>query len=381
MEFERNKIGVLIAEDDFLIAEEITRIVKKLGYHQLGVASNGIKALEMACSLKPDVVLMDVKMPKMNGLEAAQKMFDDGCGAAIIILSAHESNDLVEEASKSGVASYLTKPPKPEEIERAVYIALARKRDLNESQRLIMELEKHKEQLAELNATKDRFFSILAHDMRNPIAALYSFSNYLNENCETIPASDLKHYLSIIHTTSKGLTDLLEELFLWANLRSDRYVLNPEIVMLADVISSVTNLLMTGITQKNIQLDININPGLHVYLDRNSMQTVVRNLVSNAIKFTPQNGKITIGVTDKSNKVEITVKDTGVGISEEDMPKLFKIDAHYTTTGTEGETGSGLGLVLCKELIEKNKGNIWVKSEVGEGTSFIFELPKFSEDE
>ena len=127
-----SKVKVLIAEDDFLIAEEISRIIKKLGYQLIGVASNGVKAVEMALKQKPDVVLMDIIMPKMDGLDAARQIVN-ACSAAIIILTAHESHDLIEKAGEFGIAAYLTKPPKPEEIERAVYIALARHRDLAES--------------------------------------------------------------------------------------------------------------------------------------------------------------------------------------------------------------------------------------------------------
>ena len=381
MDVVKNEISVLIAEDDFLIADEISRIIKKLGYKQLGVAGNGLKAMEMALSLHPDVVIMDIKMPKMNGLEAAKKIVDDGCTAAIIILTAHESNDLVEEASKSGVAAYLTKPPKPEEIERAIYIALARKRDLNESQRLVRELEQHKKQLAESNAMKDRFFSILAHDMRNPVSALYTFTDYINENASSISKEELHEYLSVIHSTSKGLSDLLEELFLWASLHSNRYEIKPELISLAEVVNSVISLLITNSMQKNVHLESKIELSVQVYSDRNMLQSVVRNLVSNAIKFTPPDGQVTITAIDNDNEIWVSIKDTGVGINKKDISKLFRINEHYTTSGTEGETGSGLGLVLCKELLEKNSGKIWVESEHGKGSSFTFTLPKHSANE
>jgi signal transduction histidine kinase len=376
MESVLGKIKVLIVEDDFLISDEISRIVKKLGYQLVGVASNGNKALEMAAGLKPDVIIMDIKMPKMSGLEVARKITDENGPAAIIILTAHESHDLVEEASKSGVAAYLTKPPKPEEIERAIYIALARHRDLLESRRLVKELEEHKQQLAELNATKDRFFSILAHDMRNPVSALYTFSDYLNTNINDISTDDLHQYLSVIHSTSKGLSDLLEELFLWASLRSNHYHFKPEQIVLHKIVDSVVSLLTTGATQKNIALTSNIPSNTTVFADKNMIHTVVRNLVSNAIKFTPIDGRVTISSTDSENEVTVHVVDTGIGISKKDLPKLFRIDEQFTTTGTKGETGSGLGLVLCKELVEKNKGKIWVESEHGSGSSFVFKLPK-----
>ena len=378
MEVGKKDISVLIAEDDFLIADEIIRITKKLGYKYLGVAGNGQKAFEMAFNLHPDVVLMDIKMPKMSGLEVAKKLIEEGSTAAIIILTAHESYDLVDEASKSGVAAYLTKPPRPEEIERAIYIALARKRDLIESQRLIKELEFHKQQLAESNAMKDRFFSILAHDMRNPVSALYTFTSFLNDNIKVVSQEELQQYLSVIHATSKGVSDLLEELFLWASLRSNRYDFNQESIIIEEVISPILSLLTANATQKDIRLENQVLPDIQVYADRNMLQTVIRNLVSNAIKFTPQHGSVQIKSSINAENVMISITDTGIGICKEDISKLFRIDEHFTSVGTFGETGSGLGLVLCKELIERNNGKIWVESEPGKGTTFTFALPKNS---
>lgn len=375
MDLLKNKISVLIAEDDFLIADEISRIIKKLGYKQLGIAGNGVKALEMAMSLNPDVVIMDIKMPKMTGLEVAKKIVDNGCPSAIIILTAHESHDLVEEASKSGVAAYLTKPPKPEEIERAIYIALARQRDLIKSQQLIKELEERKRELADLNATKDRFFSILAHDMRNPVSALYTFTEYLSDNVKNISEEELHQYLSVIHTTSKGLSELLEELFLWASLRSNRYEFKPEKIVLNEAVSSVVSLLMANATQKGIQLESAIDANIAVNADRNMLHSVLRNLVSNALKFTPQAGKVSVTATVKDNDILVCISDTGLGITKKDVAKLFRIDEHYSTLGTKGETGSGLGLVLCKDQVERNQGKIWVESEAGKGSNFFFTLP------
>jgi len=369
------KIKVLIAEDDFLIAEEISRIIKNLGYQVIGVASNGIKAVEIAMKLKPDVVLMDIIMPKLDGLEAAKKIVND-CSSAIIILTAHESHDLIEKAGEFGIAAYLTKPPKAEEIERAVYIALARHRDLSESRRLIKELESHKRQLKELNATKDKFFSIIAHDLRNPVAALFNFSEYLETNLNNISNEELPQYLSIIRTTAKGLFGLLDELLLWANLQSNHYEFKPTMLQVAEEANAVINLLGANAVRKNVHLGMHIDPAIQVYADHNSLHTVLRNLVTNAIKFTPANGFVNIHTKTNNHDVYISIEDTGVGIPQEHIEKLFRIDKQSSTAGTEGETGTGLGLVLCKEMVERNNGKIWVESKQGEGSSFTFALPK-----
>ena len=370
-----SKVKVLIAEDDFLIAEEISRIIKKLGYQLIGVASNGVKAVEMALKQKPDVVLMDIIMPKMDGLDAARQI-ESACSAAIIILTAHESHDLIEKAGEFGIAAYLTKPPKPEEIERAVYIALARHRDLAESRRLIRELEDHKRQLKELNATKDKFFSIIAHDLRNPVSALFNFSQYLESNISTISNEELPQYISIMKNTANGLFGLLDELLLWANLQSNHYEFKPALLQVAEEANTVVNLLGANAARKKVHMAINIDPETQVFADHNMLHTILRNLVTNAIKFTPSNGSININSSINHHEVFINVEDTGIGIAKENMEKLFRIDQQSSTLGTEGETGTGLGLVLCKEMVERNNGKIWVESNPGQGTCFTFALPK-----
>ena len=182
--------------------------------------------------------------------------------------------------------------------------------------------------------------------MRNPVSALFTFSGYLNENAKDITTNDLHQYLSVINTTAKSLSELLEELFLWANLRSNRYEFEPEIIPLSETINSVLSLLQASAIQKNILLENNISNDLLVFSDKNMLQTIVRNLILNAIKFTPQKGQITITATDNPNEIVLAVNDTGIGINKKDLSKLFRIDEHYTTTGTNGETGSGLGLVF-----------------------------------
>ncbi|NJK98292.1 MAG: response regulator [Bacteroidales bacterium] len=218
---DRSKIKVLIAEDDFLIAEEISRALKNSGYTLSGIAPNGKKAVELTCSLKPDVVLMDIKMPRMDGLEAS-RLIQEQCPTPVVIITAHESHDLVEKASEAGITAYLTKPPKADEIERAITIALARHKDMLKSRQLIHELEESRHELHLLNASKDRFFSILAHDLRSPVSALSVFSEQLVSNLETLEKQELIEYLSVIHNTSKSLSELLENLLLWAGFQVNR---------------------------------------------------------------------------------------------------------------------------------------------------------------
>lgn len=375
MDTTPSNIKVLIAEDDFLIAEEVSRLLKKLGYHVIGIASNGLKAIEMTGKLKPNVILMDIKMPKIDGIEAAQ-IITQNYAIPIVILSAHESHDLLEKASESGIGAYLTKPPKIEELDRAITVARARNQDLVESRALIKQLESHKKQLKELNANKDKFFSIIAHDLRNPVSALSAFSEQLMLNMDDISKVELQQYIAIIQNTSTGLSELLEELLLWASLQTNRYEFKPDIVSVAEVVASITSLLGTSAVNKNICIIHEIEPELKIFGDKNMVHTIFRNLISNAIKFTALDGEVSIMCTENEKDVTIMVIDTGVGIRHEQINKMFSIENQKSTPGTEGEPGSGLGLVLCREMVEKNLGKIWVESQPGIGSKFIFTLPK-----
>jgi two-component system, sensor histidine kinase and response regulator len=369
------KIKIIVAEDDFLIAEETVRIVKHLGYQVVGVASNGIKAVDLALKLKPDVILMDIKMPKMDGLEAAKKIYDQNDEIAIVILSAHESTDLIDKAGSFGVSAYLTKPPKADEIHRAINIALARHNDLIKTKNLVRQLEEHKQKLHEINATKDKFFSIIAHDLRNPVSSLYSFTDYLSQHSDKITSDNMQQYIKAIHNTSKSLFDLLDELLLWGRLQSDRCPCEPQPVKIQDIVRSIVDLLHATALNKHINIVNLVDNESMAYADKNMIQTVLRNIISNALKFTPENGEITIKNKIENDLLEITVTDTGIGLRDEDISRLFRIDDQFTTPGTNGEKGTGLGLILCKEMIERNNGKIWVESKIDVGSSFIFALP------
>lgn len=372
---ERNNIKILIAEDDFLIAEEISRALKNSGYILAGIAPNGKKAVELAESLKPDVILMDIKMPKMDGLEAARIIFQK-CPTPVVIITAHESHDLVEKASESGIAAYLTKPPKPDEIDRAITIALARHKDLLKYKKLVDELEENRQKLHQLNASKDRFFSILAHDLRSPVSSLSVFTDQLIANMDTFDKQELHEYLSVIGNTSKGLSDLLENLLLWASLQVDRIEFKPSSIEIYELVSSIETLFTTAFQHKNIKFTNAIPANCSAFADDYMVNTILRNLISNAVKFTPVGGKISVIAEDDEDMILISVKDNGMGISDENLKKIFQLDQPISSLGTNGEKGTGLGLLLCKEMVEKNHGEIWVESIPGGETIFSFTLPR-----
>jgi len=237
-------------------------------------------------------------------------------------------------------------------------------------------LEISEEKLQELNASKDRFFSILAHDLKNPFTALIGYSEMLLEDFEDFSDAEKKEFISVIYKTSKNVYELLENLLDWSRIQTGRMELLPAKIDLYKIAQTVYNLTYGNASKKHINLNVDIKEGTFVFVDKNAVSTVLRNLVINAIKFTPENGMIIIKSEEEENYFKVTVEDDGIGISKEIQEKLFKIDSAHTTPGTANEKGTGLGLILCKELVENSGGSIWVESEDGKGSKFIFTLPK-----
>ncbi len=242
------------------------------------------------------------------------------------------------------------------------------------------ELKTKNKKLNELNATKDKFFSIIAHDLKSPFSALLGFSNLLLKNYQKYDETKRKKYLKFINDSLIKAYRLLENLLSWSHSQTGLIDFSPVKINIKILIDEIILLLTEIAGKKNIKLLANIENGLFVYADKNMIETVIRNLVSNALKFTPKNGEISINtrfVTDENeqNFTQISVEDSGVGISPEIQSKLFKITEAISTKGTENEAGTGLGLILCKEFVEKHSGKIWMKSEPGKGSSFYFTIP------
>ena len=248
-------------------------------------------------------------------------------------------------------------------------------RDISERKKAELLLKERECQLRELNSTKDKLFSIIAHDLRSPFSAILGLSELLIENTKNIEVTETKRYLGMINSSAQNTLVLLDNLLTWAKSQTEKNIYKPEITNLLPIISEILEGSKSIAKIKNISLVYIHTDVVEVYADANMLKTILRNLISNAIKFTHLNGEITISAILNQNNIEITVSDNGIGMSEETRNKLFKIDANVTTTGTANEKGSGLGLILCKEFTEKHGGTIWVKSEEGKGSAFTFSIP------
>ena len=226
-----------------------------------------------------------------------------------------------------------------------------------------------------LNASKDKFFSIIAHDLRNPFMSLLGLTEYLFEESETIDKAELKTVSESLFKSANNTFDLLEGLLQWARVKTGRIKYEPVELNLNRVLAKTKMLYNSIGTKKGISLTIDVDDRISVFADLNMLETILRNLISNAIKFSSSEDKIHISAKEENNFVKISVADTGIGMSKEITDKLFQVGFNVTTAGTENETGSGLGLILCKEFIDLNKGEISVESEPGKGSTFSFTLP------
>jgi len=245
---------------------------------------------------------------------------------------------------------------------------------LREKKMMQDEIKSQNEQLQKLNAEKDKFFSIIAHDLKSPFNSIVGFSDLLVEQISKKDYAGIDSYARIIQQSSERALDLLTNLMEWARSQTGRMEFKPEYFELVTLLNEITHLFVDIARHKSITINRTLPPNAPVFADKAMISTVLRNLISNAIKFTTPGGKITISVKDKSDGLTVSVQDSGVGIPKTSINKLFRIDENYSTPGTNNEKGTGLGLILCMEFIEKHGGRIWVESEEEKGSIFYFTL-------
>jgi signal transduction histidine kinase len=239
-----------------------------------------------------------------------------------------------------------------------------------------IQISQQNEKLTELNNTKDKFFSIIGHDLKGPLNSLSAFSHLLINHTASLTEEEIRTIARDLDKSLKNLYELLENLLGWARSQTGRLEMTPVNIKVIDVFRENVRLLGKAAHNKKLKVEIIADDKLEVIADLNSFKTVIRNLLSNAIKFTDVDGVITIFADEWKDTVEIGIHDTGVGMSPEVQSKIFEISSKHSTLGTNKEKGTGLGLILCKEFIEKNRGTIRVESEEGVGTTFRITLPK-----
>ena len=253
-------------------------------------------------------------------------------------------------------------------------------RDITKRKEYQQEILKQKEELKKSNATKDKFFSIIAHDLRSPFQAMLGFSDILFNDFEKFDTNQQKDFIRLINTNIHNTFNLLDNLLLWSRSQEGSFRFNKKIINLYLLSNETSELLRQLAENKSIKLINQTSDNIYIEADKDMFSIILRNLISNAIKFTPKGGEIIIKseliqTSKNQGLVKIIIDDNGIGISKAIQAKLFNISEEISTVGTEKEVGTGLGLILCKEFVEKHSGRIWVESEINKGSKFMFTMP------
>lgn len=362
---EGSKGTILIVDDNPTNLNVLFDCLNESGFQTL-VALNGNDALNRADYALPDIILLDVMMPGMDGFETCRKLRDQKSTADIPVIfmtALSDTNDKVE-GFNCGAVDYICKPFQQEEVLARITAH--------------MTISQQKRELAELNATKDKFFSIISHDVRNQFNLLVGYSGMLHDQYDEYGEEEKKDFIREIAEASRRTHKLFENLVHWAQMQRQGMTFTPESVDINTLLSRIVSSLEPDARHKGINLLAEISQDNIVQADKNMTELIIRNLITNAIKFTCQDGNIKITNRTVKDYMEIIVADTGVGMSSERAAGLFKLDVHQSTPGTNEERGTGLGLILCKEFAQRHGGKIWAESELGKGSRFLFTLPRFS---
>ncbi len=364
------KLTILIVDDDPTNAEILSEYLKKLEFETI-LLQTGVQAIAQCETLDPDLVLLDVMMPDMDGFETCVELKRKEATRDIPVIFTTALSDTASKIRgfEVGGVDYITKPFHPDEVLARVNAHLTIRKQQQQ-------LQHQTDQLRLLNDEKDTFLSMIAHDLRSPFSSLRLLIGIAADNVEESGQDELGNIMGLLKKSSENLYNLLDNLLAWSRIQQGIVRYRPQDVDMGQMVVQNFALLESHAHQKQIEFKNTIAENTVVYADYHMVDAIIRNLISNALKFTYPSGCISISAIPDGNFLVLSVKDTGIGIAEEFLPKLFRIDSVYRRKGTARESGSGLGLILCKEFVEKNGGSIGVESEEEKGSTFYVRLPR-----
>lgn len=354
--------NVLIVDDVPDNLKILSDILKSEG-HKVRPVLSGIQALQVAEIEKPDIILLDIMMPDFDGFEVCQHLKKNPYlqDIPIIFISAlNNTNDIVKALQLGGV-DYITKPFQAEEVTARVSTHL--------------KICRQNRELVQLNKEKDKFLSIIAHDLHGPLGTFAELTGMMVNESFHMTEEKKNNLMQRISQSSRNLCGLLENLLKWSKLQNGHIQFDPQALPLKNEVISALETISESAVKKSIEIVTEFPDEIEVFADKNMLQTILRNLISNAVKFTPRGGRVTVFAVREDRNVAITIKDTGIGMRKEILDTLFNIDSKNQRPGTEGEPSTGLGLILSKEFVENQGGKIYAESESGRGSVFQFSLP------
>ncbi len=361
---KRKNIRVLIVEDDTLVGEMIQGLLEELGYVVAGKAMNGVEAVDMACALEPEVVLMDIEMPTVDGIEAA-RLIIERCPRPVVMVTAHETSELVAQASEAGVGAYIVKPPNGRELERAITIAVARFDDMMKLRHLNAELEARNEDL-------DAFAHTVAHDLQSPLSLMIGYAEVLEQDFDSLPPEAVQTSLSTIVQNGRKLSDMIDALLLLAGVR--RTDVTTTTLDMADIVAEALQRVGPLIDEYRPEIILPDHwpeaSGYGLWIEE-----VWVNYISNALKYGGRPPRLALGAeTQPDGMVRFWIEDNGPGLTPEEQDRLF---VPFTRLDQVQIKGYGLGLSIARRIVEKLGGEVGVESEgvPDRGSVFYFILP------
>ncbi len=376
-----NQEKILVVDDEVDVGEMVSKIINLMG-HEAVPALNGKEALQILKDKPISIMITDVKMPEMDGFELMKAVRDQFPGTYVICMTAHGASYSYTDVVGVGGTDYITKPFTIDEMMAKLNRVIREKDLITELTRKSTEVEKANEELKRLDQLKSTFISSVSHELRTPLTVIKEFVSLMLEGHVGGLTEDQREYLGIAKKNIIRLTNLIETLLDFSRIESGKGLkLRFEPTRLTEVVEDAVMTLSQQLEEKRVTLENRIDPDIPVVLiDRNRLVEVFINLIGNGIKFTPPGGKITVdsrGLTEKRDYLKMVVTDTGVGISPEDLPRVF--DRFYQGGRTETGliTGTGLGLAIVKEIIEAHQGTIQAENKSERGASFVLTLPIF----
>lgn len=360
-------------KETILIVDDNTNNLQVLGTllrdneYKISLAKDGMSALRVLQNVRPNLILLDIMMPGMDGYTLCTeiKKQDHLSDIPIIFITAKIENEDILRGYEMGAVDYILKP-----FDKNVLLARVQNHlEIARSRKII---EEQKNKLEDMVAMRDKMFSIIAHDLRGPISNLKMYYDLSKQMPEAIEINDM---LDIVGKSSESAFDLLNNLLHWARLQCDNQSVKPETLNLHRVIDEKAIHFGLNLNAKGIKILNSVHADFTITADSTMIQTVLRNLIANAIKFTPQKGQIEIGASKEKGRITFWVKDSGIGLSQEAISKILNPNEIYTTYGTNNEKGSGIGLQLCIDFLAAADGSLSIESEEGKGTTFFVEIP------
>ena len=371
MQIDPSEFKLLIVDDVQTNVLLLKALLGKEGY-QIMVANNGLAALETVKQDLPDLILLDVMMPEMDGFEVAQylKGQPETANIPIVFLTALDDTESIVKGFKLGASDFISKPFRKEEL----MVRLKHQLSLVAAHRIILE---QTEELKKTIAGRDKLYSVIAHDLRSPMASMKMLLNTIMMGIDRGKMDpDVFDMLEMSNKTSEEVFSLLDNLLKWTKRQLGKLTVVPQELNITELVDGVMEVMKPVAEVKHIRLIREGHEESIVKVDIEMIKSVIRNLLSNALKFSNSDLDIILSVREEGEQVVVSVKDLGRGIKKEDQGKLLNEATHFTTFGTNSEEGSGLGLLLCRDFVCKNGGKLWFESEENVGSVFSFSLPK-----